>query len=248
MVFGETGIINSADTVVWFSLIKGGVEVAYVLFDGAGTDKTSWFSQARILESSWTALKTDPDVTPLDLVGSCDQSAGKCRRFPIWENAPNCLNDVFYSMVIDDNTDSCNNNETWEVQDLSTYPVILYSPGTGQATLSIERECRNRYGEATVCGHWASHGECGRNPAFMLEQCRVDCGGCPTDDPEFECKNTLSVAEKPICQHWADIGECHRQPVFMPVECRKACRGCNAGETWERAQEADVLAVWVKFA
>ena len=36
------------------SWIKNNSEGAYIVFDGAGTDRDSWFSVARILDSTWS--------------------------------------------------------------------------------------------------------------------------------------------------------------------------------------------------
>ncbi|KAK3789871.1 hypothetical protein RRG08_060424 [Elysia crispata] len=227
---------------VRYSLIKNGVEVAYIVFDGTNTDNLSWFSQSRILQSSWTTLKTDPDVRPLELAGICSSTVSTCRRFLVWENFEYCINEFFYTTIIESTGDSCNSNTMWVVRDLSSYPVILFAPGTGRGTLSIEQGCRNRFGETPICDYWASRGECSANPGFMEVQCRLACGLCSPNS----CTNTYG--DTPVCQHWANYGECANNPSFMEIECRLACGGCAPGETFDLGQEADVLAVWVKFA
>ena len=40
-----------------FSVFREGEEKQYVIFDGLGTDYVNWFSQDKILESSWTNLQ-----------------------------------------------------------------------------------------------------------------------------------------------------------------------------------------------
>ncbi|RUS87593.1 hypothetical protein EGW08_004638 [Elysia chlorotica] len=54
---------------VYFSLVKDDVEVVRILFDGQGTDRMSWFSQSRILDSSWSELATDAKLEPVMISG-----------------------------------------------------------------------------------------------------------------------------------------------------------------------------------
>ena len=39
------------------SIYNHGVEKAYILFDARGSDKMSWFTDTKILRSSWADLK-----------------------------------------------------------------------------------------------------------------------------------------------------------------------------------------------
>lgn len=41
------------------SMFKGGLEVAYVVFDANGADKNSWFDKSRIIYSSFNDLSPD---------------------------------------------------------------------------------------------------------------------------------------------------------------------------------------------
>ncbi len=41
-------------------MYDNGVEAMYIVFNAVGTDKSSWFSPANILESSFTDLTTNP--------------------------------------------------------------------------------------------------------------------------------------------------------------------------------------------
>lgn len=39
--------------------MKNGAEVMYAIFNGTGTNHTSWFKRERVLESSYTDLNSD---------------------------------------------------------------------------------------------------------------------------------------------------------------------------------------------
>jgi len=68
------------------------------------------------------------------------------------------------------------------------------------------------------CEFWANSGECERNPAYMLANCRLSCGVCaPCSD------------DNPSCEFWANSGECARNPVYMLANCRRSCGVCAAG-------------------
>lgn len=50
---------NICDWQVKFSMLKSGVEKAFVVFDGSNTDKISWFSDTNILYSSYGSSLND---------------------------------------------------------------------------------------------------------------------------------------------------------------------------------------------
>merc|ERR1719384_1869646 len=68
------------------------------------------------------------------------------------------------------------------------------------------------------CEFWANSGECERNPAFMLANCRLSCGVCTPS-----CSD-----DNPSCGFWASIGECASNPAFMLANCRQSCGVCAA--------------------
>ena len=39
---------------------EGGVSKKELLFDASGTDKLNWFSEGKLINSSWTDIKTEP--------------------------------------------------------------------------------------------------------------------------------------------------------------------------------------------
>ena len=50
-------------------LYENGVEKEHVTFTGTGSDYMSWFSQSRIVESSWTDLKTATGLNFFSIAG-----------------------------------------------------------------------------------------------------------------------------------------------------------------------------------
>ena len=53
MVNGSTLLYVTHHLQVKFSMLKSGIEEAYVVFDGTNTDQFSWFSDLNILYSSY---------------------------------------------------------------------------------------------------------------------------------------------------------------------------------------------------
>ncbi|GFR77209.1 hypothetical protein ElyMa_003962700 [Elysia marginata] len=137
----RSSILDSWNDIkeVYLSFVKANVEVAYIVFDGTGSDELSWFSQSRILRSTWSpALDTDNNIRYFTLQGACDSSS--CRRFHIHEDVTLCRYDYFYTIVVDGPRDICNQGfSNWVIQDLSTYPVFMYAPGPGPASYGVSR-------------------------------------------------------------------------------------------------------------
>ncbi|RUS74921.1 hypothetical protein EGW08_017320, partial [Elysia chlorotica] len=116
---------------VRFSLISGGLEVAYILFDGVGSNSTSWFSQDRVVKSSWPDLGSDSAVETFDLFGM--RVVPKLwRTFLIFGPAAVCNMDQMYTMVIDQGSDSCCLALFWNIV-YDGFPSFYYSkmPGLG---------------------------------------------------------------------------------------------------------------------
>ncbi|KAK3767836.1 hypothetical protein RRG08_018620 [Elysia crispata] len=118
-------IVDNWDNVdkVRFSLINNELEVAYILFDGVGSNRSSWFSQSRVLSSSWFNMRADSKVDIFDLFGF--KIVPKLwRTFLIFGPKVICNLDKFYTMVIDQSSDSC--LVFWDI-DLTGYPSFYYS-------------------------------------------------------------------------------------------------------------------------
>merc|ERR1711992_215235 len=64
------------------------------------------------------------------------------------------------------------------------------------------------------CPDWAASGECQRNPGWMLENCRLSCGNCPT---------TPCTDNNAGCAAWAASGECEANPGWMLENCCQSC-------------------------
>jgi len=51
-------------------LYSGGTEVASLKFNAVGTDKLSWFSQEKLVQSPWTDLKTATNLQAFSINGA----------------------------------------------------------------------------------------------------------------------------------------------------------------------------------
>ncbi|KAK3799730.1 hypothetical protein RRG08_017431 [Elysia crispata] len=139
---------------VRYSLVRNEVEVGYIVFNGTDTDMMSWFSHSRILHSTWSpGLDTEPNLQPVSITGSCGSSS--CRRFLVHESYNFCRFEFFYTFVIDMAFDICNTKTVnWELFDLSSFPVFLYAPGSGRASMGIDRGAYDLGQEADVSSVW----------------------------------------------------------------------------------------------
>ncbi|KAK3789856.1 hypothetical protein RRG08_060409 [Elysia crispata] len=136
-----------------FSLVKADTEVAYIVFDATGSDKISWFSQNRILHSTWSpALDTANDLQPVNMKGNCYKNS-ICRRFQIYQKYKYCKSEAFYTFTVDMAGDSCSES-SWVLRDFSTFPVFLYSPGTGRCSIGTDRGSYILGDEADVMSVW----------------------------------------------------------------------------------------------
>ncbi|PVD35969.1 hypothetical protein C0Q70_02938 [Pomacea canaliculata] len=100
---------------VKLSLYEGGKEKAFAVFNGVGTTFTSWFTNDRLENSSWTDLKAS-SKNFFSIIGD----DGLKRRLFINNAYPGCANDVGW-LVVKDVEDTC----TWGKS--TSFPLILYS-------------------------------------------------------------------------------------------------------------------------
>ncbi|XP_074625122.1 uncharacterized protein LOC141883516 [Acropora palmata] len=75
------------------ALYKNGSEVLSMLFKALGTDKLNWFSQAKLLSSPWSDLKTVISLQHFDITGSHQ------RYFEISHFYGGCLSDFGWLVV-----------------------------------------------------------------------------------------------------------------------------------------------------
>ena len=100
------------------------------------------------------------------------------------------------------------------------------------------------------CEHWATMGECEKNPGFMKTGCASACarllldtlpaeecariweeGGCARPSTLSQCKTTCLSRLKPTvtddgegnCWYWSTDGECEANPVWMKNTCPLSC-------------------------
>ena len=74
-------------------LYKNGSEVLSMSFNAVGTNRRNWFSQAKLLSSPWTDLKTASHLQHFDITGSHK------RYFEIANNYAGCLKDRGWLVV-----------------------------------------------------------------------------------------------------------------------------------------------------
>ena len=103
--------------LVRLALYENGREVAFLLFDGVGTDKMNWFSKERILDSSWNHLRYDSPLNFASVAG--DGRYG--RRFFINIRYGGCENDHGFIVLEDCGTQPCSYEKNPQ------QPQILYS-------------------------------------------------------------------------------------------------------------------------
>ncbi|XP_076466947.1 uncharacterized protein LOC143298123 [Babylonia areolata] len=99
-------------------LYKNGVEKEHVTFTGTGSDYVTWFSQSRIVESSWADLKTATGLNIFSIAGDSTE----LRRFFISHVYHGCPEDAGWMVVKDRPDDTC----TWAT--VPHAPAFLYAP------------------------------------------------------------------------------------------------------------------------
>jgi len=80
------------------------------------------------------------------------------------------------------------------------------------------------------CHHWASKGECDKNPSFMLDVCKKSCNKCKHDGA-VNCTD-----DHDQCNFWASKGQCDDNPSYMLEVCTKSCNSCAKEEEQELEQ------------
>ena len=106
------------------------------------------------------------------------------------------------------------------------------------------------------CPPWAERGECDKNPAYMLKECRKSCHTCPDGHAGITQLAPHDVAhqvgehwmgtrvymqqeqvdhaqcrnEHAMCTFWAVQGECESNAPWMSKHCAPACRTCGRSD------------------
>ncbi|CAG5124560.1 unnamed protein product [Candidula unifasciata] len=107
---------------VRYSLYREGKEVSYIVFNGTGSNGTSWFQQSRILSTSWTKLKNEGPIEHFTLL-VFENDVSK-RSFYIFGPHNGCGTDYALTFIIERDKDAC--AEIWQVQSVPV-PVFIYS-------------------------------------------------------------------------------------------------------------------------
>lgn len=80
------------------------------------------------------------------------------------------------------------------------------------------------YDSHSRCFQWAEDGECGKNPSYMMVNCRLACGQCTAGADEC-------VDHDRNCKLWASEGECEVNPGYMLVNCALSCEQCSTTDS-----------------
>jgi len=104
---------------VAFVVYKDSQRVAHIVFDGKGSDTTSWFKESRIISSTWTDIKTDHTKNYFGISG--EHGGTTLRRFYINKLYHGCPDDVGWFAAIDTLKVAC----SWET--FPNYPKFLYA-------------------------------------------------------------------------------------------------------------------------
>ncbi|XP_041365179.1 uncharacterized protein LOC121380431 [Gigantopelta aegis] len=100
-------------------LYKNGVAVANLTFSGTGTSSTSWFSQTKLISSSWNDMSTSTFN-----YFSMEGDARLVRYWFISNVYGGCPHDVGWMVVLEKPTAPCD----WEKAVTAGYPAFLYAP------------------------------------------------------------------------------------------------------------------------
>jgi hypothetical protein len=68
------------------------------------------------------------------------------------------------------------------------------------------------------CAYWANHGECTKNPGYMLVYCCASCQNV-SNGSGSDCQD-----HNRHCDYWANHGECTKNPGYMLTYCCASCR------------------------
>ncbi|XP_060583039.1 uncharacterized protein LOC132739358 [Ruditapes philippinarum] len=107
---------------VKYAYYENNQEVAYVIFNGSGSDINSWFDKHRIIASSYTDLTTTQKYNFFSVVGNYVPKSRE-RRFFINTLYNTCAGDSGYLVVSED--EPPNNLCSWDKH--ASYPQFLYS-------------------------------------------------------------------------------------------------------------------------
>ncbi|KAK3786674.1 hypothetical protein RRG08_032833 [Elysia crispata] len=123
---------------VYMSWMKNDAEVAYIIFNGTGTDRDSWFQATRILSSNWapSIINDIPLLHTQSIYGNCKSIS--CRRFYLHGPHTDCTTEWSYSYTLDLQPDWCYWNGMWGPTLSNNIPIFAYSPWNGRAAMGTD--------------------------------------------------------------------------------------------------------------
>lgn len=121
---------------VKLALYMQSMEVAYVVFDGQGSDQMDWFSRSRLVASSWSDLIAQNTYNFFSIEGGHPDDDDYFRSFHINNEYEGCDGDIGHLAVLEHDA-GCD----WDHQ--TSYPQFIYSDMNG-----ADRWNRLTYGRA----------------------------------------------------------------------------------------------------
>ena len=118
---------SSIDQVA-FVVYRSGQRSAFVVFDGTGTDSQTWFSDTKVINSSWTDLTTT-SKNYFSIQGDDKTHYTLERRFFMNNYYNGCSLDMGWFIAVD-SYDTCTWGQTTD------YPLFLVSGSDKKSTLS----------------------------------------------------------------------------------------------------------------
>ncbi|GFN80561.1 hypothetical protein PoB_000706700 [Plakobranchus ocellatus] len=108
------------------------LQVAFIEFNGTGSDRDSWFTQERILNSTWSpGLNNESSLPDMGVAGYYVEGSA-ARRFNIYGPRVTCGLEWLYTTVLDHLDDICDHD--WDIDPVS-FPNFLYSTTNGRAAV-----------------------------------------------------------------------------------------------------------------
>ena len=106
---------------------------------------------------------------------------------------------VSFLSVVAEETGVCNaDEETCKVRAESTVKIAKGANVHGVPPEVSFSDCNDR---SEQCVGFQQHGECDKNPGWMIVNCPKSCNACELRDPKIRCSRTnLNISTEPIYQ------------------------------------------------
>ncbi|XP_060084093.1 uncharacterized protein LOC132563347, partial [Ylistrum balloti] len=123
-IYKSSVVENWSDDFTFIDMVKysyftAGIEKAWIVFDGVGTTKSTWFADDKILFSKYTDIKTAGKTT-------VSISGDSTRSFAVIYQSSSCTSTTGWMMLFDyGSSGTCNSFE--RESNVATKPYFLYS-------------------------------------------------------------------------------------------------------------------------